>query len=142
MKRPGLADQPRYQELLLQFIKFAGVGVIGTGGHYLTLVVLVQFVGLQPVLGTTCGFVVGAFINYYLNYIYTFKSDKSHKEAMTKFFTVALFGMCLNAALMFVGTHYFRVHYFIVQIFATGAVLMSNFALNRIWTFAKSEQSS
>jgi hypothetical protein len=43
------------------------------------------------------GFTFGAFTNYYLNYYYTFASDKNHTEAIAKFFTVALVGMSTSS---------------------------------------------
>ena len=64
--------------ILKQFIKFSGVGVVGTAVQYATLFILVQLAGVYPVLASTAGFVLGAFVNYYLNYIYTFRSSKSH----------------------------------------------------------------
>ena len=54
--------------ILQQLISFAGIGVVGTAGHYVTLVFLVQLMYFPPVIATTIGFVVGAIINYVLNY--------------------------------------------------------------------------
>ncbi|VAX13082.1 hypothetical protein MNBD_GAMMA24-2425, partial [hydrothermal vent metagenome] len=36
-----------------QFILFATIGAVGTGGHFLTLILLVEFVGLSAVWATT-----------------------------------------------------------------------------------------
>ena len=124
-----------------QFMMFAGVGAIGTFGHYLVLILMVQIGGAAPLTGSTCGFLVGAFINYLLNYSFTFESKKEHKEALSKFMVVATLGFGLNAAIMFLGTEVPRFHYFGVQLVATGVVLVSNFALNKAWTFAVRENS-
>lgn len=120
-----------------QFITFTGVGAIGTGGHYLTLFILVQWLALSPVIATTCGFIVGAVINYHLNYRFTFNSNKSHKEAITKFFIIAILGGFLNSYLMYIGLRTTSVNYFIIQVFATSIVLVLNFTFNKIWTFAE-----
>ena len=124
-----------------QFIMFAGVGAIGTVGHYLVLILMVQVGGAAPLTGSTCGFLVGAFINYLLNYRFTFESKKEHKEALAKFMVVAALGFGLNAAIMFLGTEVLRLHYFGVQLVATGIVLVSNFAFNKAWTFAVRENN-
>ena len=71
---------------------FACLGVIGTLGHYTVLVVLVQFWAVDPVFASSLGFVVGAVINYILNYHFTFQSRKRHSEALTKFLIVAIIG--------------------------------------------------
>lgn len=135
MGKLQLKPRGNLETLILQFAKFSGVGAIGTACHYVTLVVLVQSFNAPPLFGSTCGFAVGALVNYYLNYKFTFKSNKSHVEAMTKFFVVAFLGMCLNAVIMFAGMRYLQLNYMLAQIIATGAVLTSNFAFNRFWTF-------
>jgi putative flippase GtrA len=120
---------------LKQFILFTAIGGIGTGGQYVTLVALVESGLLDAVPASVIGFAVGAVINYFLNYRFTFNSNKSHKEAMTKFFIVAVCGALLNTALMYVGIHTLRLYYLLAQIVATGIVLLWNFAANKLWTF-------
>lgn len=128
-------------ELFRQFLLFAGVGAVGTIGHYITLVILVQFADISPLYASTCGFVVGAVINYYLNYHFTFNSNSSHAKTFTKFILVAALGACINGTIMLIGTEWMDSNYLIVQVFATGVVLMSNFTFNRLWTFSKRERS-
>ncbi len=115
---------------------FAGVGAIGTAAQYLVLVLLVEGPAVNPVLASTLGFGLGAIVNYLLNYHYTFRSDKSHLEAASKFFSVALVGALTNTLLMYLGTEWLGLNYLLAQILATGAVLVQNFLLNRYWTFA------
>ncbi len=119
-----------------QFILFAAIGAVGTGGHFLTLILLVEWAGLSAVWATTAGFIVGALINYFLNYHITFKSDKAHREAMLKFFMVALLGAGINTLIVFVGVDLMTVHYLVVQLVASSLVLIWNFSANKFWTFA------
>lgn len=126
--------------LLRQFSGFAGIGAIGTAGHYLTLIGLVQFLGISPVLASVAGFTVGALINYLLNYKFLFRSRKRHRESMLKFFVVALAGLVLNAMVVSFGVHALYLHYLVAQFLATAIVLIWNFSINRIWTF--SDQSN
>jgi len=119
-----------------QFLLFAGVGAIGTLGHYTTLIVLVQFWAVDPVFASSLGFVVGAIINYILNYHFTFQSDKRHAEALTKFLIVATIGAGINGFIMYIGVENTNINYLVVQIFATGVVLLWNFIVNKLWTFA------
>ena len=123
---------------LQQFIIFAGIGAIGTVGHYTTLIFLVQFIHIVPVVATTIGFVVGALINYLLNYRITFNSNKRHREALTKFLLVASLGAIINAAIMATGINIFDIHYLLIQVIATCFVLVINFIVNKYWTFADS----
>ena len=122
-------------ETVKQFIYFSGIGIVGTSGHYLTLVLLVELLNLKPQFATTFGFIIGALINYILNYRYTFRSTKQHRETLTKFLIIAVFGALINFAIMYVGTTHTGIHYLIVQITATSIVLLWNFTLNKVWTF-------
>ena len=126
----------KHKNTIGQFLLFAGLGIIGTLGHYTTLIVLVQFWAVDPVFASSFGFVVGAVINYILNYQFTFQSDKRHTEALTKFLIVAIIGAAINGFIMYIGVENTQINYLIVQIFATCVVLLWNFVLNRLWTFA------
>jgi putative flippase GtrA len=118
-------------------VRFAGVGVIGTSVHYLTLIFFVQVISVDPLLSSVIGFILGALVNYFLNYHITFRSTKQHREAMIKFFTVALIGLTLNSFIMALAIKIFSLYYLSAQVTATGVILMWNFAGNRLWTFGE-----
>jgi len=124
--------------MLKQYVMFAGVGAIGTAGHYLVLVLLVELFAISPVTATTAAFIVGAIINYLLNYRYTFASDKPHLPAMSKFFSIAFIGMIFNGMIMDFGTRQLALNYLLAQIVATLVVLQWNFFANKLWTFSTS----
>jgi len=119
-----------------QFFIFSGIGAIGTSGHYAALILLVQVLHAEPVVATTIGFVVGALINYLLNYRVTFNSNKRHREAFTRFFTVACLGAMMNGLIMAAGINMLDLHYLVIQVVATCIVLAFNFIANKYWTFA------
>ena len=121
--------------MLRQFIAFTGVGAIGTTGHYLVLISLVALFQLPPTVATSIGFVVGALINYQLNYRYTFKSVVPHRVALPKFLLIATLGAAINLLIVYWGTHLFSIHYLVIQLVATTTVLLWNFFINRIWTY-------
>jgi len=125
------------RHVIRQFLTFTGVGAVGTAGHYLTLILLVELFSLDPVVSTTMGFVVGALVNYILNYKYTFVSNKSHRETLIKFFIVAIIGAVINSTIMYIGTKLLIINYLLAQVIATGIVLLQNFVLNKLWTFAE-----
>lgn len=130
--RPGHAHRaivPR------QFLSYLGVGLVGTGGHYLTLVGLVRWARLDPVAATTCGFAVGAVINYFANYHLTFRSRRGHAGTMARFLAVALVGMAVNAGVMATCHRGLGWHYLLSQVAATGAVVVLTYLGNRFWTF-------
>lgn len=120
-----------------EFVAFAGMGLVGTLAHYSALLALVEWVGLASVTGSAIGFVLGALVNYLLNYKFTFRSSAAHSKVLPKFLTVAAVGFGLNSLFMLAGTLWLSVHYLVVQMLATGAVLFWGFAANLLWTFKR-----
>ena len=114
---------------------FGVVGVIGTGAHYLALILLVEMTGMNPVAATSLGFVIGALVNYLLNRRYTFRSSKAHLDAGPKFFSIAIATGILNSLLVYAGVSLIGAHYLVAQVGATLIVFLANFALNSLWTF-------
>jgi putative flippase GtrA len=123
--------------LPVQFLSFAGMGVIATLVQYAVLVVFVDTIGMNATLASGIGYGTGALVNYALNYRYTFRSKRNHSEAVVKFALVACVGLALNSVIMFVLSSEAHVHYLLAQILATGIVLVWNFIANRSWTFVR-----
>jgi putative flippase GtrA len=121
--------------VFFQFIKYASSGAVGTAVHYLLLAALVEGVGVGAVAASSCGAIAGALVNYGLNYRYTFRSTRPHRESLVKFAVVSVAGIAINALVVAVGTTTFGWHYLLAQVVATGVVLGSAFAVNRAWTF-------
>jgi putative flippase GtrA len=116
-----------------QFIIFSIVGAIGTAAHFAVLITLVHFELANPVLASATGCVVGALVNYILNYSITFKSQNPHNTTLLKFFSVALVGLCLNSLIMAIAIQW--MHYLLSQVLATSLILLWNFICSRYWTF-------
>ena len=124
-----------------QLFLYSLIGAIGTIGHYVILIVLVEIFVIAPVTATTFGFIVGALINYFLNYYLTFRSQKSHSEALFKFTVVAVVGAGINSLIMYLGTEFGAMHYIVAQVIATGIVLLLTFTINKLWTFSNTDMS-
>lgn len=78
---------------------------------------------------------VGAALNYFLNYRFTFNSNEKHRIALPRFLIVMLIGFVLNLAMMYVTVNLFQIYYLFAQVLSTGVVLLWNFCGNRFWTF-------
>lgn len=121
--------------LLRQFVKFTGVGFVSAIGHYGLLIALVQLAAVPAVPASAAGALLGAVINYSLNYRYTFRSTRQHREAVLRFAAIAAIGLALNTLFMWVGVVLIGAHYLLSQVVTTVLVLIWNFAGNRYWTF-------
>jgi len=127
-------------KLARRFLTFAVIGIVGTLAHYLTLVSLVESAGLRAQAGAMFGFMAGALVNYCLHYRLTFRSNARHRDALSRFLAIAAVGFGLNALLMQWGVESLGIHYLLAQLFATGAVLIWNFAGSMIWAFRESHR--
>lgn len=123
--------------VVARFFRFAGVGVVGTVAHYLVLLAAVELLGLRPITGSSLGFTVGALVNYALNYRYTFQSERRHRDALPRFYLVAVAGFVINGIVMMVLAERLDLHYLFAQVVATGVVLVWGFGANSLWTFRK-----
>jgi 4-amino-4-deoxy-L-arabinose transferase-like glycosyltransferase len=119
--------------MLVNFMAFALVGVIGTAAHYSLLYFLVEHYSFNPVWASGWGALLGLMVNYVLNYKLTFNSTQPHRQTFPKFASIALLGLGLNLGLMSVLTAH--LYYLIAQVITTGVVLIWNFFANRLWTF-------
>lgn len=119
--------------MLIKFIMFALVGIIGTTAHYLVLYQLVESHGFEPVIASAYGAVAGMCVNYLLNYLLTFKSQQAHVRAFPKFVLISGIGFSVNYGLMMLLTPY--LFYLYAQVATTALVLVWNFLGNSLWTF-------
>ena len=129
---------PELNHLANRFVKFAGVGVIGTAAHYATLFVLVDVASLDAVAASSAGFLVGGIINYLLNYKFTFRSQQSHTSTAPRFFAIALGGFFLNGVAMSLLVNKIGLYYLLAQVITTGLILIWTFLANHYWTFGQS----
>lgn len=121
---------------IARFVAFAGVGVVGTAAHYMTLLALVEFVGVPAAVAAAIGATVGAAVNYILNYRITFRSTAAHATTLPRFVAVALLGVVVSAGVVALAQR-LELHYLAGQIAATALVLLVGFLLNSFWTFSE-----
>jgi len=126
------------RKLLLsrQFMTFLIVGSIAATVHFSLLISLKELGGFKPLNATLLGFLGGFAVSYTLNKRHTFhSSNRSHKEAVWRFFTVASVGFSMTFVLGLLLMNMLKLPYLLAQVMMTGAVLMWNFLANRFWTF-------
>jgi putative flippase GtrA len=122
--------------ILRQFASFAGVGAVATGLQYGVLIVAVEWLRMDSVLGSCTGFALSAACNYWLNYHFTFRSQQSHVVAGSRFALVAAGGLALNAGAMAVLADALKWPYLVAQVVTTIPVVSWSFCCNRLWSFA------
>jgi len=120
-----------------QVVAFAAVGLLATAIQYAVLFAAVRIWHVDPVLGSSAGFLISAVVNYLLNYHVTFKSASPHLSAVTRFAIITSAGFVLNGAIMFALIQWLHILYVVAQLIATGVVTAWNFLGSALWTFNK-----
>jgi putative flippase GtrA len=117
------------------FLRYVGAGGVGTLCHYMLLGLLVSVFGVRPALASVAGAVVGASVNYILNYHFTFACNMAHRVTVPRFAVVAGISVALNGVGMWFATSKLGLHYFIAQLGCTVLVLVIGYLVNAAWTF-------
>jgi putative flippase GtrA len=116
-----------------QLLSYGVAGVSGTALHYSVAYLLWIQTTLPEVVSTTIGACFGALMNYVLAYYVVFGSSAHHSATLSRFLTVAVTGIGVNALV-------FRFSLTTTgpigaQIAATICVFFTGFFLNKHWSF-------
>jgi len=124
---------------MLQFIRFALVGVLNSAIQYLIFLFLYSLIGTQYLLASIIGYIAGMINSYILNRRWTFgsRSQKLLTE-LGRFVAVNLISLGVNLGLLFllVSTGVMAPQW--AQVLAIAGSTLVNFVLNKFWTFARS----
>jgi putative flippase GtrA len=117
-------------------ITYGVIGVFGTSIHFSTLVLMVEFFGIDPIISSITGFVLTVIISFFLNKNYTFNAHSENRIYLfIKYFVVSLCGLFLNSFTMYFTIKILSLHYLIGQVIVVVFVPIINFSLNYFWTF-------
>ncbi len=117
------------------------VGGLGTVIHLAILALCVELLGIDAVTGSVLGFVGALSVSYLLNHYWTFRSRRAHLSSLWRYVAVSLSGLALNTGMMYALVHFSHWWYFTAQLSVILVVPLSNFLLNRYWTFSSKSNS-
>jgi len=119
----------------MRIVRYGVAGGLSMLVHLAVLLLLVELVGLGAVVSTTLGFLASVVVSFMLQHHWVFRASAARRTTAPRFVAVTLFGLLLNTSIMAVGYRLFGLHYLFVQAVAFAAVPVSNYLLNRAWTF-------
>jgi putative flippase GtrA len=126
------------QAFLLKFIKFGVVGFTGLFVDFGTTFVCKEWLKIQKYIANSIGFTVAASSNYFLNRVWTFKSqDPNIAMEFTEFFIISLIGLAINNFILWMILKNSKANFYLAKLFAVGVVTIWNFFANYYVTFAK-----
>jgi len=124
--------------LALRLVRYGFAGGLSFLTHLVVLVALVEAFGVDPVIATTLGFLASVVVSYGLQHRWVFRAELPVRVAFPRFLLVTTVGLAINSLIMGVGIRVAQQHYLLAQMAAFVAVPVSNYLLNRSWTFVPS----
>ena len=124
--------------MVLQFIKFAIVGVIAAIVDVGVLVALKEVLQMDVLLSSAVSFCVSVTVNYFLSMTFVFKSRKRSKlKEFIIFVFLSVGGLCLNQLVLWIGIKCTSIHYLIIKFLAMVIVPIYNFITRKVFLESK-----
>lgn len=125
----------KIKKLVLQLIKFGGVGVVCFLIDYGILFLLTDIVKLGVLYSAAISFSVSVVVNYILSVKFVFDTNPKHdkKRNFILFVVFSVIGLGLTELIMKVGVDLLLMNYLIVKIAATAVVMVFNFITRKLF---------
>jgi putative flippase GtrA len=125
------------ETFLVKFIKFGIVGFSGVFVDFGVTFVCKEWLKIQKYVANSIGFIVAASSNYFLNRVWTFKSQNPDVATeYTEFFVISLVGLGIANLIVFLIHGKLKYNFYLSKLFAIGMVTIWNFFANYYITFA------
>ena len=122
---------------LLKFIKFGVIGFSGLFVDYGFTFLCKEVLKINKYISNSIGFLLAASSNYYLNRIWTFKSENPNiAEEYTTFIIISLIGLVINNLILWQILKRFKINFYFAKAFAIAVVIIRNFLANAFITFS------
>ena len=120
-----------------RFVKFGVVGFLGLIIDFGVTSLLKEKMKVNKYFANVCGFSLAVVNNFILNKIWTFEdTDEAYMEQFLQFMGIAVIGLAINQGILYLLHHYLKMNFYLAKLFAIGVVVIWNFGLNYLVTFA------
>jgi putative flippase GtrA len=117
-----------------QLAKYLSLGGLGASVDSMVFVILNQ-VGVRPVIANTISTLFGIGVSYGLNSKYTFNQNQYSRLSATKFLVVGLVGLVFSNITLWLLIEIFDMKPFLAKVVTLPLVALIQFTLNKMWTF-------
>lgn len=117
-----------------QLAKYLSLGGLGAGVDSMVFVILNQ-VGVRPVIANTISTLFGIAVSYGLNSKYTFNQNQYSRRSATKFLIVGLVGLVFSNITLWLLIEILDMKPILAKVVTLPLVALIQFTLNKMWTF-------
>lgn len=121
---------------LPQTLQFVGVGGAAAATHLAVVFLLVQGLGMAPLVANVLAFLVAFVVSYNGHAWFTFSHHGARGwSVVAKYFAVASLSFVVNELLYWVALHWLHWHYFWSLLGVLVLVAVGTFVLSKFWAF-------
>jgi putative flippase GtrA len=122
--------------MIEKFLKFCLVGGVGMVVDFAVTYACKELLRINKYVANALGFIVAATSNYALNRLWTFHSRGSIPTEYAKFIAVALVGLGVNSAVIYLLVEKFKLPFYFAKLLAIGVATVWNFLMSYFVAFA------
>lgn len=123
----------KLKKLLLDFIKYFGVGIIAALVNILCLYIFTEIFKINYLIANIISFTLGLITNYVLSKKYVFKNNKLNRLLEFIIYAIiGIIGLVIDTTSLWIFTSQFQIHYMISKIISTGITFIWNFSARKI----------
>ncbi len=100
------------------------------------ILLMVDGLHLNILLGSTIAVILASVYNYCLHYYWTFSSDTPHGFVLIRYLVMCLCALIINGLVMHFGVKVLPVHYLVVQFLASVVLVLWSFIISFFWVFS------
>jgi putative flippase GtrA len=120
-----------------QIIKFFAVGIICTILNYIWFLIFLRFLGVNFLLASSCGYIIGLLFGYSLNRAWTFQSVENSLTHKFKYLFTYLFSLTVGLIFLQILVKNYGVAAEIANIYVILILTLLNFLGAKFWVFGK-----
>lgn len=129
------------KQLILQILRFGGVGLINTGIGLLAIYAVLYFGKTGAVTANAIGYAIGLAVSFVLNRLWTFESRSSISRVLPRYLGTAGAAYLCNLAVVVVGIRYFHANPYAIQPLGIIAYTITMFIGCRWYVFGNPDLS-
>jgi len=118
---------------LRELVRFSIVG----GGSVIAYIVAIFFLHkiLDLLVASVVAYCLSMIVNYFLQKIWTFRSDRSHFQTGPRYLVIHLAGIAINTLTLALLVETFLIRFALAQLIAFGLIATWSYFLQKFWAF-------